>query len=168
MHFASENPEAVRQRAVARGWLALGRVVFAFGVLAAIAGFASVMAVGNAIATGLSRGSHCDGCGPAATGSGVLRAGNVVGVIQQVAAPRGDRSLQMFLATSSGLASPALDSARAGQLRARLDQDPRSVIWLIELVPRDSTRGAPVGRLVIGAGQPPLPVWGGGDSAPRP
>jgi len=150
-----------------RGWRALVGVLLAFGVLAAIAEFGSVVALGNAILAGLSRGSRCDGCGPAPRGSGVLRAGRVVGVIEQVAEPRGDRPLLMFLATASGPgAGPAIDSARAGHLRARLDQDPRSVVWSIELVRRDSARGAPVARLVLAAGQPPLLVWG--DSTPRP
>jgi hypothetical protein len=73
----------------------------------------------------------------------------------------------MFLAKMSNSGSaPVLDSAYAGQLVARLDQDARSVVWKIDFVSRGSIRGAPVGRMVVGSGRAPLPVWG--DSASRP
>ena len=165
MHLASENPE-VQRRAMARGWRALGRVVIAFAVLSALAVFGSAVRVGNAIATRLSP-SLCDGCSPAPRGSVVRRASHAIGIIEQVAMPQAGRSMQMFLASASDHGSHLVfDSARAGHLVARLDEDPRSVVWTIELVPRDSVHGAPVGRLVVGAGQPPLLVWG--DSASRP
>jgi hypothetical protein len=174
MHLASESLEAVQRRAMERGWRAFGRVLVAFAVLGALGGAVYVAMLGHVlgqVATRLSHGSRCDGCTAAPSGSAVRHAGFPVGVIQQVAAPRGDRPLQMFLAAASSPASSpasslALDSARAGHLRARLDQDPRSMVWTIELVPGDSVRGAPIAGLVVGTGQPPLLVWG--DSASRP
>jgi hypothetical protein len=171
MQIASENLEAgIQRRAVMRGWRALALVVLGAGLLGTVAISASVYTLGTAISRALSRlspGSQCDGCKPAPRGSAVRRAGYPVGVIQQVATPRAGRPLPMFLATMSGLGSAVVvDSARTGQLVARLDQDPRSVVWTLELVPRDSVRGAPVGRLVMGPGHPPLSVWG--DSVSRP
>lgn len=168
MQSASENDEAVMQgRAVARGWRALALVVFGAGVLGAIYVFAGLYVMGRAFSRfeiSASRGSECDGCDAAPRGSAVRQAGRVVGVIEQVAAPRAGRPLPMFLAKVSGRGSVfAIDSAQSGQLVARLDLDPTSAVWTIELVARDSVRGAPVGRLVAGAGPPALPVWG--DSA---
>jgi hypothetical protein len=171
MRIASESLEAGMQRhAVTRGWRAFALVVVGAGLLGAVAIFVSAYKVGTAINGALarsSRGSQCDGCTPAPGGSTVRRAGYAVGVIQQVAAPHAGRALPMFLApVSSPGSAPVIDSAHAGQLVARLDQDPRSVVWTIDFVPRDSVRGMPVGRLVVGSGHPPLPVWG--DSASRP
>ena len=171
MQIASESPEAGMQRhAMTRGWRALALVVIAVGILGAGAVFMSAYRVGTAINSALSkgaRGGQCEGCDPAPRGSAVRRAGYPLGVIQQVASPRAGRSLPMFLAKMSSAGSAlVLDSAYAGQLVARLDQDPSSVVWTIDFVPHDSVRGVPVGRLVVGSGRPPLPVWG--DSASRP
>ena len=171
MQIVPESVEAGRERrALLRGWRALACVVLGVGLLGALVTFGSAIMVGTAISdalSGSSRGSQCDGCKPAPRGSAVKREGYPVGVIQQVAAPRAGRPLLMFLATVSGPGSAlVIDSARAGQLVARLDQDPRSVVWTIELLPRDSVRGTPVGRLVAGSGHPPLPVWGHSTSRP--
>ena len=170
MHIAPEGEAAMQRRAIARGWRALVAVVVGVGLLSALGLVVSAIITGRAIGEAIARsspGTRCDGCEAAPRGSAVRRADHTVSVIQQVAAPQAGRPLQMFLATVSGSAAgPVVDSARAGQLVARLDEDPRSVVWTIDLIPRDSARGALVGRLVVGAGHPPLPVWG--DSASRP
>jgi hypothetical protein len=169
MHIAPEGEAAIQQRAIARGWRALIAVILGVGLLSAVGFFLSVVTTGKAIGEAIARsspGTRCNGCGPAPRGSAVRRADQTVGAIQQVAAPQAGRPLQMFLATASGAASgPVIDSVRAGQLAARLDQDPKEVVWAIDLVPRDSAGGALVGRLVLGAGAP-IPVWGDPTSRP--
>ncbi len=170
MHIAPESEAAIQQRAIARGWRALVAVIVGVALLSALGFFLSVVTTGEAIGEAIARsspGTPCDGCEPAPRGSMVRRADRTVGAIQQVATPQAGRPPQMFLAAVSGSASgPVVDSARAGQLAARLDQDPRSVVWTIDLVLRDSAPGALVGRLVLGAGHAPIPVVG--DSASRP
>jgi hypothetical protein len=156
------TPEATIEREAGRSGRRTLATLLVWGiVLGALAIVISYIALGYTMAgllDNLDRGSHCDGCQGVPMGSGVLRDGQPLGEIRQVAAPRRGRKPWMVLAPVSG---PAIDSARAGLLRAILTAGGSSdALWRIDLVsPTSGARGEVVALLVTTSGLAPVPVY---------
>ena len=153
-------PATIEREAVRSGHRALAKVLGWGIALGALAGLLYVLALGHTIARALDQldgGSHCDGCLRAPEGSAVRRDGQPLAKIRQVAAPRHGRRQWMVLAAADG---PAIDSARAGLLRATLTAGRASdALWTVELVPPSGARGEVVALLITRSGLAPLPVY---------
>jgi hypothetical protein len=156
-----ETPEATIEReAVRSGHRALAKLLMWGIPIAAIAVVFYFLALGYTLAgiADFGGGSRCDGCQRVPMGSGVLRDGQPLGEIRQVAAPRRGRTQWMVLAPIS---APAIDSARAGLLRATLTAGGSSdALWMVDIVsPTSGTRGEVVALLVTTSGLAPVPVY---------
>ena len=156
-----EAPEATIEReAVRSGHRALAKLLMWGIPLGAVVGYFIILATAASLAGALDfgGGSRCDGCQRAPMGSGVLRDGQPLGEIRQVAAPRRGRAQWMVLAPVSG---PAIDSARAGLLRATLTAGGSAdALWMVDIVsPTSGERGEVVALLVTTSGLAPVPVY---------
>jgi hypothetical protein len=155
------TPEATIEReAIRSGYRALAKVLVWAKVLGVLAGvvYLLVLALTLSSALDFGGGSRCDGCQRVPMGSGVLRDGQPLGEIRQVAAPQRGRTQWMVLAPISG---PVIDSARAGLLRATLTAGGSSdALWTVDLVsPTPGTRGEVVALLVTTSGLAPVPIY---------
>jgi hypothetical protein len=156
-----DTPEtAIEREAAHSGHRALVKLLLWGLPLGAVAGYFMLFATMTRLAGALDfdHGSRCDGCQRVPMGSGVLRDGQPLGEIRQVAAPRRGRTEWMVLAPISG---PVIDSARAGLLRATLTAGGSSdALWTVDLVsPTPGTRGEVVALLVTTSGLAPVPIY---------
>jgi len=162
--MADSSTADIRRGAERRGRRAFLWVLAVAAVAWAVTVVGATRETGDALGHLFGVADGCDGCRAAGAGAAVVRSGQRVARIRQVADPGPGRPQPLFLAPASG---PVLDSLRAGLLAARLEPIAHTGTWIIAVVSPESVAGLrAAARLVLTPGEPGPPVYG--EWVPRP